>query len=328
MTAPHKFTDNEIEEVRRKSDLIALVSRRVALRRESTLLVGLCPFHKEKTPSFKISARTQRYTCYGCGAHGNAIDWLMQMEGMTFVQAVEALRDNWVPSGAPLVRPAYAPKPLDERDSRIEARSIWKKALPSKGTVVEEYLRGRGIKPSRSALEHVKFAPLLRFSANGQLYPAMIAQLTDNQGFCCVQRTYLDRNAPEKLKLPGGEGKNLPVKLTKGAMGPSAVRFSEPAGGTVGIAEGVETALSASQLYSLPVWATCGASRFKSIEFPPDVDSLVIFGDPGDVGRTLAFDAQDFWMQKGLAVEVIFPAAAFENAGIKDDFNDILQATS
>lgn len=321
-----KFTEAEIEEAKNRADLMSLVSRRVALKRKGNVAWGCCPFHKENTPSFKVENGRRRYKCFGCGAGGDAIKWLMEMERMSFVDAVAALRNDWVPQGVPLMAPKYAPKPLDDRDSRIEARRIWGKAQPAKGTVVEEYLRGRGIRPMRSVWEHVRFAPELRFGPTGDYYPAMIVQLCDNRGFCCIQRTYLDRAKPEKLKIPAGEGKFLPVKFTKGVMGGSAVRLGAPADGQLGLAEGFETSLSASQLYSLPVWSVCGASRFKSIELPREVHKLYIYGDPGEAGRTTAFEAQDFYEHhKGIEVEVIFPAADFKRAGIKDDFNNILQ---
>lgn len=326
MTGPHRFTESQIAEAKKRSSLVSLVGKRVALKKRGRDWWGLCPFHGEKSPSFKVDPKGF-YKCHGCSKGGDAITWLQEVEGMTFEQAIKALLDDWVPRGVPMTPPAYAPKPVEDRESYLAAKELWDRAGPAKGTVVEDYLRGRGIKLLAGHYEHLRYAPSLIHSPTGRRYRGMVAQLTDDRGFCCVQRTFLLNDRPEKIAIPSGGGKNLPSKLTRGPMRGGAVRLGRPAGGMLGMAEGIETALSASQLYSLPVWATCGLSRFKGIELPKDIASLVIFGDPGDAGREAAFDAQDFYEQsRGFNVEVIFPQADFARAGLKDDFNDVLQA--
>lgn len=72
-------------------DISDIVSARVKLRRTGSNLVGLCPFHNEKTPSFTVSQNKQFFHCFGCGAHGSAISFIMQFEHLNFVEAVENL---------------------------------------------------------------------------------------------------------------------------------------------------------------------------------------------------------------------------------------------
>jgi DNA primase len=81
----------DIERTRSATDLVALISEHVALRRIGTRWVGLCPFHSEKTGSFSVNAELGRYYCFGCQAHGDAISFLRETEHLDFVTAVESL---------------------------------------------------------------------------------------------------------------------------------------------------------------------------------------------------------------------------------------------
>src|SRR5210317_1260256 len=83
--------DSFIEELLARSDVVELIERRVPLKRVGSGYHACCPFHDEKTPSFTVSPRKQFYHCFGCGAHGSAIGFLMQYEGLEFLDAVEDL---------------------------------------------------------------------------------------------------------------------------------------------------------------------------------------------------------------------------------------------
>jgi DNA primase len=85
------IVDEDIERTRSATDLVALISEKVALRRAGRRWVGLCPFHAEKTPSFSVNAELGRYYCFGCQASGDAISFLRETEHLDFPNAVEAL---------------------------------------------------------------------------------------------------------------------------------------------------------------------------------------------------------------------------------------------
>lgn len=83
-----------IDELLNRSDIVALIQSRVELKRAGTNFIARCPFHNEKTPSFTVSQNKQFYHCFGCGAHGNAVRFLMEYEGLHFVEAVESLAER------------------------------------------------------------------------------------------------------------------------------------------------------------------------------------------------------------------------------------------
>ena len=80
-----------IEELLGRVEIVELIERHVPLKRAGREYQACCPFHDEKTPSFTVSPQKQFYHCFGCGAHGSAIGFLMNYEGLEFVDAVEEL---------------------------------------------------------------------------------------------------------------------------------------------------------------------------------------------------------------------------------------------
>jgi putative DNA primase/helicase len=190
------------------------------------------------------------------------------------------------------------------------ALEIWDAARPAGGTLVEQYLRARGIRIPKIS-DQLRYAPSLKHRESKQSFPAMVARLSNDKGFVCIQRTWLD--GPKKADV-------LSVKKCLGRMDNSAVRFRMPRTETLGLAEGIETALSASQLYSFAVWAVCGLDRLSKIQIPKSVHHVIIFGDAGAGARDKSFAAAREYEDRGLTAEVIFPATQFGN---EKDFNDV-----
>jgi len=93
-----------VQELLGRADIVDVIESYVPLRRAGSNLVACCPFHGEKTPSFTVSPTKQFYHCFGCGAHGSAIGFLMEYGGMGFVEAVKDLASRCgmkVPEVAP-----------------------------------------------------------------------------------------------------------------------------------------------------------------------------------------------------------------------------------
>jgi DNA primase len=91
VSARGQIPDSFIQEVIARTDIVDIVGRHVALRKGGANLLGLCPFHGEKSPSFTVSPAKQFYHCFGCGAHGDAIRFLMEHAGLGFLDAVKDL---------------------------------------------------------------------------------------------------------------------------------------------------------------------------------------------------------------------------------------------
>ena len=89
-----QISDDKIEQVRDRTDIVEVVSQYVNLKTSGRNRLGLCPFHAEKTPSFSVNAERQFYHCFGCGAGGDVFSFLMQSEGLSFPDAVRRLADR------------------------------------------------------------------------------------------------------------------------------------------------------------------------------------------------------------------------------------------
>ncbi|HEX6016323.1 MAG TPA: DNA primase [Geminicoccaceae bacterium] len=138
--------DLSLEEFKERLPLAEIVGRYVKLTRRGREQVGLCPFHKEKTPSFNVVEEKGFYHCFGCGAHGTAIDFVMAVEGLGFGDALERIADL---TGIPAPRRAAAAKP--EPDQRLyaanAAAAAWFQSqltLPA-GRDALAYLERRGL---------------------------------------------------------------------------------------------------------------------------------------------------------------------------------------
>ena len=106
------YPDEIVEEVRTKNDIVDVISGYVKLQKKGSSYFGLCPFHNEKSPSFSVSPAKQMYYCFGCGAGGNVITFLMEYENYTFPEALKVLADR---AGVEL------PKQEMSREARAQA---------------------------------------------------------------------------------------------------------------------------------------------------------------------------------------------------------------
>lgn len=99
------YSEDLIEEVRMKNDIVDVISGYVKLQKKGSSYFGLCPFHNEKSPSFSVSRQKQMYYCFGCGAGGNVFTFLMEYENYTFIEAVQFLAER---SGVELPKSEYS----------------------------------------------------------------------------------------------------------------------------------------------------------------------------------------------------------------------------
>ena len=140
MSFPQEFLDR----VRELVPIADVVGRKVRLTRRGREHTGLCPFHNEKTPSFTVSEDKGFYHCFGCGAHGDVISFVMQQEGLSFPEAVEQLAGE---AGLEV------PKPSPEQRQREEQRQTLYDVVEAACAWFEEQLAGKGGADARAYLE-------------------------------------------------------------------------------------------------------------------------------------------------------------------------------
>ena len=189
------FPENFINELVERSDIVDVVSGYVRLgKRSGSNLFGLCPFHSEKTPSFSVSPDKQIYHCFGCGKGGGVINFIMEIENLSFPEAVEFLARR---AGMPI------PEQTDDRESRRRARMLalnrdaarffYSQLSTPAGRAARDYMAGRRIGSAAATNFGLGAAPdswdsLLRaMEAKGytgqELFEAGLARRGKNGGF-------------------------------------------------------------------------------------------------------------------------------------------------
>ena len=108
-----RYPEEVIEEVRMRNDIVDVISGYVKLQRKGSNYFGLCPFHNEKSPSFSVSPGKQMYYCFGCGAGGNVITFIMEYENYSFTEALNLLAER---AGVALPKQEYSPEARAQED--------------------------------------------------------------------------------------------------------------------------------------------------------------------------------------------------------------------
>lgn len=144
------YSEEIIDEVREKNDIVDVISPYVRLTKHGSNYVGLCPFHNEKTPSFSVNTERQCFHCFGCGVGGNSISFVMKYENLTFTEAVRQLADK---AGMNLPEENYNPEYRKRADLKTRLFDIYKEAAKfyyfqlrsDYGNFPMEYLKNRGL---------------------------------------------------------------------------------------------------------------------------------------------------------------------------------------
>ncbi len=152
--------DSFVQELLSRVDIVDVVERHITLKKAGANYQACCPFHSEKTPSFTVSPSKQFYHCFGCGAHGSAIGFVMQYAGLGFVEAVEDLAGHLglaVPQEVSTRSQEKAKQqPLTERMG--QAARFYKEQLKASPKAIE-YLKGRGLTGEIAARYGLGYAP-------------------------------------------------------------------------------------------------------------------------------------------------------------------------
>ncbi len=159
-----RIPEQLIQDIIAANDIVALVSQYVPLKRSGSSYVGLCPFHKEKTPSFHVTADRQLYYCFGCGTGGNIVDFVKNIEHLDFIEAVRFLAER---AGIQIDSLAFSAedKKQYERKQRflemnkVAARFFRDKLFSPEGKGAQEYIQKRKLTGETVKAYGMGFAP-------------------------------------------------------------------------------------------------------------------------------------------------------------------------
>lgn len=264
-----------------------------------------CPTHDDRTPSLSLRDTSDGKVLVRCHAGCN------QDQVIAYLKAT----DLW---------PQSSPRPLGNNESRRLRRPsepdrvdikrsrsalfLWQNTRPACGTLIETYLRSRGIQIAVSPT--LRFHPHLKHPS-GDYWPAMIALVTrgtDNEPLA-IHRTFIAHNGTGKAMVES-------QKLMLGPCSGGAVRLAEP-GNLLMIGEGIETCLAAMQETGYPAWAALSTAGMRALDLPQSVYDVIVLADGDDPGEAAAQNCALRWKREGRRVRIARPPKGM-------DFNDML----
>ena len=255
-------------------------------------------------------ARAGKWSDAATGQFGDLLDLIEAARRLSKTDARDEAR-AWLGYGQAM-RPVSAPAKTtasDEGATRA-ALEIWNQAKPIAGTLGEKYFIFRAVNLPIPAT--IRYRGSLLHKPTGLILPAIVAAVqTPDGSVSAIQRIYIRQDGCGKA------GVRQP-KMTLAPLGTGAVRLGE-ATDTLGLAEGVETGLSAMELLGVPVWAALGR-RFDAIALPDSVRRVIVFRDNGEPGEDAAERARVKFEGEGRTVEIVAPPAEY------GDWNDVAQA--
>jgi putative DNA primase/helicase len=243
---------------------------------------------------------------YATGESASPVDLIYHATGLTAAALFEeAAREARLDLPAPPARPSL-PKP----DHSLEIARILNGCQPLTGTVAERYLANRGL--TDPACPDLLFNPDLADRETTRGWAGIVARVRNSAGELIggIHRTFL---------LDDGSAKAPPGKKMLGPVADGSIHLAPiGAGGQLGIAEGIETALSASSIFGIPTWAALSADGLRRWELPVGVKHVTIFADAGEAGAKAAAALAERLNLAGIPSATISPIHG-------DDFNDDLR---
>lgn len=251
------------------------------------------------------------YFCSGCGA-GDGVQLAMGITGQSFRDVAREVERI-----AGTVRPTSTKRERSDDDKLAALRRSFQESKPiERGDEACRYLAGRGLK-LYDLPESIRLHPGMVYRDGGAVlgsYPAMLAVATDSRGRAVsIHRTYLQNGQKAPVAAP--------KKLMQGyPLAGAAIRLT-PVSRSLGIAEGIETALAAAELFEMPVWSCISTSGIESFDPPEGVEHIVIFADHDRnfAGQKAGYAAAHRLTLKGFEVEVVIPPTT-------GDWLDVLNA--
>ncbi len=275
----------------------------LGLRRTGLTYTGACPSCGYPS-AFSVQDKGDRtlFCCHAGGCTQTELASALQAGGLWGIKA------EW----APPPPPHQTRKSADVADKTARALAIWRQTIPAPGTLVDRYLRARGI--AGPIPPTLRYAASLKHSETGLDLPGMVAAVAvwPSKAPVAVHRTFLTATCTKKAT----------VATPKKSLGPlkgGAVRLAA-AGQVLIVGEGIESTLSAMQASGLPGWAALSTGGLRSLILPDTVREVIIAADhdANGAGQAAAHAAAECWHDEGRAVRIALPPDA------DTDFNDLI----
>jgi hypothetical protein len=310
----------DIADLKARVPLAELIDMPLQPATERGVWKACCPFHKERTASFYVFP-DGRFHCFGCGAHGDHLDWLMMGENLSFKEALKRLREiAGELAGKPTTPKADIPPKASTKGSTKNyprAMAIWAEAVPITGTLAQKYLE----ETRRIPLEGIptgalRFHPHCPFTP-GRFHPCLIALFVDpvTSEPVSIHRTALTRDARKIDKMALAPCGGAVIKLWSDAEVTTKLV----------VGEGIETTLAASTMEHLgallrPAWAAGSAPNMAKFPVLPGIKklTLIVDNDANGEGQRAARECRQRWRTAERGVVYLITKQP------DTDFNDVL----
>lgn len=283
------------------------IARALGGHRAGSTWMARCPSHDDSHPSLAISSGRHGKVLVRCHAGCDQRDVITALMERGLWDATHKRHSGIVRRD----RRNLGREPDPASMLRTEAAlAIWRASQDIAGSLVETYLRSRGL--ALSPLLGLRFHPGLKH-ASGGVWPAMVARVVHGETgeALAVHRTFLARD---------GRGK-APVDPPKMMLGPcrgGVVRLGEP-GDVLLVGEGIETCLAAMQATGKPAWAALSTSGLRALDLPRAIAEVIVLADGDEPGEAAAQHCARRWQREGRSVRIARPPSGM-------DFNDLLKA--
>ena len=294
-----------LAELKAKADLVSLITDRMPLKRRGRDWWGCCPFHEDGTPSFKVDPERQEYQCFGCRAHGDAIDFVMTIDRVDLKAAVEKLKE--LVGRAPDHRSRRpAPRARPGRDNGALAREIWRQTERIRDRLALDYLVCRRRLTTWDD-DRIRWHPECPW--HDQRVGCIVCPVVSHQTGYVVGIWRIRPTLEGKVERMG-------LGPAKGNVAP----LWWPDGDELAIAEGVEDALAVHALTGMPCWAALSSGNMAELRgIPSWVEHVSIFTDADTSGRLGAHRLAARLREEGHRAQVL------RAVNVKDP-NDVLLA--
>lgn len=334
-----RISEDKIQEIRDRSDIVEVVSGYLPLKRSGVNHQGLCPFHQEKTPSFNVNSARQIFHCFGCGVGGNVFSFLMRMDGLSFPDAVRRLGEK---VGIEVEEEAISPAEVRRREARERlllineaAGTFYQQILldDEAGAIGRRYLRQRGyesetvrafqlgyapegwetlathLAEKKFSSEDVRQAGLVRPGKQGRgdydlFRQRLLFPIHDLQGrMVAFGGRVLDDSLPKYINSPETDVYHKGQTLYGLYQARDAMRHN----GEALVVEGYFDVLALHRVGFAGAVATCGTALTADHArlLKRYADKILLVFDEDAAGRQATFRAMDALLPVGLAVNVV-----------------------